>query len=272
MELLIRRSFESGLNPIRRANVEAGELIDFSLLFLETGNSCSGSSEDRELLLVLLSGTCTVRCGRETFESIGLRRDVFSGRPYSVFVPPGTLFEIEAQSKLEAAVLGAPSTAEGQPELIPPEQVKGRSVGRWNWRRDVYDIVGHGGCTQRLIVGETINAPGAWSSYPPHKHDIQRPPLEVKLEEIYHYRCHPAGGFGFQRIYTSDGEIDEVYTVKDRDTVVIPRGYHPVVAAPGYSLYYLWVLSGDTQLMQPYDDPAHAWVKGVETLIDEMGR
>lgn len=272
MNLLMRREFSSGRNAIREANPEAGELIDFSMLCLEPGTAYSGSSEDRELLLVLMSGTCTVRCGGEMFESIGGRRDVFSARPHSLFIPPGTPYEIEAESKLEVAKCGAPAGAVTRPRLIPPEEVTGRSVGRWNWRRDVYDIVGLGGCTERLIVGETINAPGAWSSYPPHKHDVQRPPVEAKLEEIYHYRFSPPGGFGFQRVYTADGETDEVYTVRERDTVVIPAGYHPAVAAPGYSMYYLWILAGDTQLMQPFDDPAHAWVKGVETLIDEVNR
>lgn len=272
MNLLIRRTFGNGRNVVREAKPDAGELIDFGILCLEPGASYSGSSEGRELLLVLMSGTGTVRCGAEAFESIGGRRDAFSARPHSLFVPPGTPYAIEAETKLEIAVCGAPSDAVAKPKLIPPSEVKGRSVGRFNWRRDVYDIVGRGGCTQRLIVGETVNAPGCWSSYPPHKHDVQRPPVEVKLEEVYHYRFSPAGGFGFQRVYSGDGDLDEVYTVMERDTVVIPRGYHPVVAAPGYSLYYLWILAGDTQLMQPFDDPQHAWVKGAEALMDEIGR
>ncbi|MBM3216593.1 5-deoxy-glucuronate isomerase, partial [Candidatus Poribacteria bacterium] len=36
---------------------------------------------------------------------------------------------------------------------------------------------------------------------------------------------------------------------------------HPVAAAPGYELYYLWMLAGDRRKLIPYDDPQHAWVK-----------
>ncbi|MBI3747565.1 MAG: 5-deoxy-glucuronate isomerase, partial [Chloroflexi bacterium] len=49
-------------------------------------------------------------------------------------------------------------------------------------------------------------------------------------------------------------------TIHDGDAVVIRSGYHPVVAAPGYSLYYLWAMAGDGRRMIPYLDPVHAHV------------
>jgi 5-deoxy-glucuronate isomerase len=91
------------------------------------------------------------------------------------------------------------------------------------------------------------------------------------MEEIYHFRIKPQGGFGIQRIY--DGkELDELYVINDGDTVMLPKGYHPVVAAPGYSLYYLWILSGETRFMAPYEDPAHVWQRGAEAVINEILR
>jgi len=109
----------------------------------------------------------------------------------------------------------------------------------------------------RLLVGETINPPGNWSSYPPHKHDEHRPPLEVQLEEVYLFKVDPPGGFGVQLRYDDDGE--DVRTVRDGDVAVITSGYHPVVAAPGYSLYYLWVRAGNGRVMAPFLQPQHAW-------------
>jgi len=56
--------------------------------------------------------------------------------------------------------------------------------------------------------------------------------------------------------------MDEVYIVEQGDTVVIPRGYHPVGAAPGYSLNYTWAMAGE--IRKPgasFDDPRHAWLK-----------
>jgi 5-deoxy-glucuronate isomerase len=57
--------------------------------------------------------------------------------------------------------------------------------------------------------------------------------------------------------------LDVVYTVKNDDVVSLPYGYHPVVAAPGYELYYLWALAGEKRNLIPFDDPEHAWVKRV---------
>ena len=110
----------------------------------------------------------------------------------------------------------------------------------------------------RLIVGETLSPPGNWSSYPPHKHDRQAAPEEVALEEVYFYRLQPAGGFAVQIVYGDDRESARI--VRDGDVVTIASGYHPVVAAPGYALYYLWVLAGEGRELVPYLDPGHAWV------------
>jgi len=41
------------------------------------------------------------------------------------------------------------------------------------------------GATRRLMVGETVNRPGCWSSFPPHKHDEDRPREEVAMEEVF---------------------------------------------------------------------------------------
>ena len=54
---------------------------------------------------------------------------------------------------------------------------------------------------------------------------------------------------------------DEVFVVRDGDVAIIKSGYHPVVGAPGYSLYYLWVMAGRGRQMMPALDPRHAWVQ-----------
>jgi 5-deoxy-glucuronate isomerase len=75
---------------------------------------------------------------------------------------------------------------------------------------------------------------------------------------------HPAQGFGIQRIYSGDDDLDEVYAIRDGEAVVIPKGYHPVAAAPGYRVYHLWMLAGPKRVMRPRDDPDHAWVHQLE--------
>ena len=110
-----------------------------------------------------------------------------------------------------------------------------------------------------LLVCEVITPGGNWSSYPPHKHDVDATPRESALEETYYHRISPAKGFALQRVYSADRELDETMSIGDRDTVLVPRGYHTVSAPPGYDLYYLNVMAGPTRAWAIANDPDHEW-------------
>jgi 5-deoxy-glucuronate isomerase len=110
-----------------------------------------------------------------------------------------------------------------------------------------------------LLVCEVVTPPGHWSSYPPHKHDRDALPEESFLEETYYHRISPAQGFGLQRVYTGDLSLDETMAVRDRDVVLVPRGYHTVSAPPGYSVYYLNVMAGPVRRWAISNDPDHEW-------------
>lgn len=123
----------------------------------------------------------------------------------------------------------------------------------------------------RLLVCEVFTPAGNWSSYPPHKHD-EHSHAERELEEIYYFEVAPAPaeagggpGFGYHRVYSSDGRpVDVLEEVRTGDVVLVPHGYHgPSMAAPGYDLYYLNVMAGpaDDGRWLSTDDPAHAWVR-----------
>jgi len=175
---------------------------------------------------------------------------------------------------LDIAVFSAPAQTDQSARLITPDQVTHASVGVGNWRRDVYTAIGENFPCDRFLIGETVNPPGNWSSFPPHKHDVARPPDEAVLEEVYFYRMKPANGFALQRLYTgatSPGEpYDVAVTLRDGDAVILPKGYHPVVAAPGYQVYYLWCLVGEERAYGAWaDDPEHAWLRRVEPILRE---
>jgi 5-deoxy-glucuronate isomerase len=101
---------------------------------------------------------------------------------------------------------------------------------------------------------------GHSSSYPPHKHDTEAPPTETQLEETYYHRLNPPQGFAFQRVYTDDRSLDEAMAVEDHDVVLVPRGYHPVVAPHAYELYYLNVMAGPGRHWVFKNDPVHEWM------------
>jgi 5-deoxy-glucuronate isomerase len=120
----------------------------------------------------------------------------------------------------------------------------------------------------KIIACEVITPSGNWSSYPAHKHD-EATDTESELEEIYYFEIaagpHGEPGFGFMRTSLSPGKAIEVLAeVHDRDTVLVPHGWHgPCVAAPGFDMYYLNVMAGPgtERAWKISDHPDHAWVR-----------
>ena len=269
----IPADLKDGMNVIRTADPAKDELIDFSIWRGKTGESVQVQTEGKEYGIIIMSGLVDVTCGQQSFREIGGRVSVFSGPATGVWAPPGEEITIKALSEAEVALCAAPSSASGGPQLITPSQVTVKTVGRWNWVRDVHTVIGDNvQQAQRLVIGETFNLPGNWSSYPPHKHTEDNYPFEVRMEEIYHFRVNPPQGFGIQCLFNDDMSIREAYIVEDGDTVVIPAAYHPVAAAPGYQVYYLWMLAAYTdRRMRPKDDPRHAWVHAAGEMARGMG-
>jgi 5-deoxy-glucuronate isomerase len=97
-----------------------------------------------------------------------------------------------------------------------------------------------------LICGETINPPGGWSSWPPHRHEH---------EEIYLYRFDDAAGFGVQMVY--EGDPGEPSIVREGHVERIRGTYHPVVASPKSSMLYVWALAGESMTLTPEPDPRY---------------
>ena len=114
---------------------------------------------------------------------------------------------------------------------------------------------------------EVYTPSGNWSSYPPHKHDARSVDAdgvtlrEAELEEIYFYKVDKPHGFAWQKVYTADGAFHRIVEAKDNDVVMVPRGYHPVVAGYGYNVYYLNILAGTDHSLASTDDPAHHWAR-----------
>ena len=108
---------------------------------------------------------------------------------------------------------------------------------------------------------EVITPAGHWSSYPPHKHDTDTPPVgDRSSRRPTTTASNPPQGFAFQRVYTDDRSLDETLCVEDGDVVLVPRGYHPVGAPHGYDLYYLNVMAGPQRQWIFRNDPAHEWM------------
>ena len=239
--------------------------INLAVADLEPGETVEAPTEG-ETAAVVMSGV--VDASTHDGQSLGRaggRASVFDAPGDTVYAPAGTglrLQTLDEPVQVALAWAAAEPSADAPPaRVITPAEQRIAEVGEGNWSRSVRTILGPDHDAQRLLLGETINPAGNWSSYPPHRHDRDNPPEEVDLEEVYLFKTNPAGGFGVQIRYELDGDgAEEAFLVRDDDIAVIRSGFHPVVAASGYELYYLWVMAGDGRVMMPHLDPAHAWV------------
>lgn len=241
-------------------------------LGLRNGSAWEHFTAQQELVATLLGGAVRVEVNGQVFAQVGGRADMFSGGPTYICLPPGSTCRFTATTATaDLLIVQAPAELGQTSRIVSPEDAPARIVGAGNWTRTVWPGTATTDVTQRLLVGETVNPPGNWSSYPPHKHDTDNPPIEAVYEEVYFFAIKPPGGFGIQRLYehrTGDDALDETFAVEDGDTVIIPRGYHPVVAAPGYQLGYVWSLCGHGHAYGAWsDDPAHAWLRAVEPIL-----
>ncbi len=243
-----------GYTGLRIADLPAGGRIE-----LATGGD--------EAIVLPLSGAVRVTCDGETLDLAG-RTGVFAGPTDFAYVPTGAAVVLESAGGGRFAVTTA--RAERRlpfrygPSSAVPVELRGTGACTRAVRNFAAPAVFE---AQRLIAVEVITPGGNWSSYPPHKHDEERPG-EAILEEIYYYEiaAGPAGpGIGYQRVYgTPDRPLDLLAEVRDRDLVLIPHGWHgPAMAAPGYDMYYLNVMAGPgpERAWRITDDPAHAWVR-----------
>jgi len=237
------------------------EWMSMSARRLSPGETFATTTNGEEAAFVILGGECRADWGVGA-QAIGKRKNVFDGFPYCVYLPHGHRVSFVAETVCEIAECRVPSAASLEPRLIRPEDVASSLRGGGNASRQIVDIMKPEFPADRLVVIEVYTPGGNWSSFPPHKHDVHNPPAEVDLDEIYYYRIdRPREGFALQRLYSPDKSQDFTVRAEDGDAVLVRSGFHPVVAGPGYNVYYLNFLAGTSRTLAVTEDPNHVWLK-----------
>jgi 5-deoxy-glucuronate isomerase len=231
----------------------------------------------REHLVVPLSGSVLVESGEDRALLVG-RASVFAGPTDVAYVASGRPLSVTAsRGPARVAVCAAVASAPHPSGFrhLPAAEVPVELRGAGTASREVRNF-GIPGVLEAdsLIACEVVTPAGNWSSYPPHKHDQERPGVETELEEIYYFEVQVAAGspapdgadpVGYQRVHgTDERPIDVLAEVRSGDVVLVPHGWHgPSMAAPGYDLYYLNVMAGPgpERAWLICDDPAHGWVR-----------
>ncbi len=266
----------SGLNGLPH---NPCRLLGFDLLVLPAGEQFSGTTADREVLAVLLGGKATFEAGGHRFEKVGGRPNVFGGKPHSVYLPAGLEYLVHAEGPVQIGLVSAgpmqgAGDLESEPYVIGPDRVANGTWGAANFKRYFHQILTEAAQpdlpARRLIVGETFTPSGNWSTYPPHKHEVDDLPREAYHEEMYFFKVAPADGFGICHYYNGQGE-EENFTVRDNTIMMAPHGYHTVVSAPGYMTYYLWFLAGEHRHQATVDDPTLGWMSRTVPMLKELG-
>jgi 5-deoxy-glucuronate isomerase len=235
--------------------------ISFSTHRLAADASFTRPGDDREVAVVVLDGNVSLAADGREMGEVGGRDSVFDPSPSPLLlVAPGSPVTVTARRDATIAVAAAPGGEIRETRLVDPAAVRVEARGAGQTARTVRHLLPPEARAGRLIVVEVLTPGGHWSSYPPHKHDTDEPPTERLLEELYYYRFRRPEGFAFQRVYTSDGGLDQSLAPMDGDVVLVPRGYHPVAAAAGYDCYYLNVMAGPVREWKFTLDPDHAWL------------
>lgn len=246
-------------------------LLDFQRLVLADGVTHEEATGDREALLVLFGGRGDVVAAGKTFLGVGKRANPFVGLPHAVYLPAGTDYAVTGRGSLDAGVCSAPSDLHTEPYLIEPSDVTSNRFGAANFGRELRNILTAadqpGRPARRLIVGETLVPSGNWSTYPPHRHEVDDLPRQAAHEEMYYFRVNTPEGFGLARHYSPERAYDTTYAVKDSTILMVPHGYHTTCSAPGYTNYFLWFLAGEHRIQGVELDPDLAWVQKTVPML-----
>jgi len=219
--------------------------IGFAVYRLVEGDVIQLSGEENETAIIVLEGSCDLLIDDLSFPSVGSRDSVFDDKaPETVYSPPAKSIRIVALRRSEVAVAKARcERGVGQARLIRSQDMPTEHRGSGTTERHIRHILDENHAAEKLLLVEVVTPAGNWSSFPPHKHDEDRPGKETYLEETYYYRMSPGHGQAIQRVYDKQ-DMDEVLTARDGDVVLVPKGYHPVAAIPGFTTYYLNVMAG----------------------------
>lgn len=250
---------------VSHSGVTSDMMMSFGVLVLSKGEvhrDPKGSGEER--IWLLSEGSATIRWENNS-QKID-RVDLLNAEPWVLSVPSSVEVSIEAgPDGAEFYRCATDNQTQFASHLYTPSECKSefRGEGMMNETstrivRTVFDDTNHP--QSNLVIGEVIGVPGKWSSYPPHHH---------RQPEIYHYRVFPSQGFGMCLI----GDTPRV--IGDKDTILIHEGeVHPHVAAPGYALWYLWVIrhiENDRYGIQTVP-PQYQWVTAPDAQIWEPKR
>lgn len=212
----------------------ASQHLRYGRIILDAGDApVRIDTGECETGLICLGGSASVKVGGETHRLERLD---------SLYAPRSSRIEVTAAgNRCDVAEVSAPVTGTFPVQVVRFADVQKDpslhfKAGAAASQREVNILIGKNVQAGRLLAGVTFSAAGNWTSWPPHEHGAM-------LEEAYVYIDMPPPSFGIQMVYTDGTSPELVALVREGDCVLMPKGYHPNVAAPGGSINFLWMMA-----------------------------
>ena len=220
----------SYINP---ANSELKFLSYGRIVLEQSSGQIQVDSGENEIAFVCLKGNAYFMINQRKYTT---------GKHDAIYIPGNTSCLIGTESKVDLVECSAPSRKQSSVTLVKYEKIKDdselhMSAGKVPYSREIYTLLGPQVQASRLLIGFTRGKTGNWTSWPPHEHASTR-------EEIYLFYDMPEPAFGVQFVYTDPPNMEFVEVVRENDAVIIPKGYHPNVAAPGCGVNFVWMMAG----------------------------
>ena len=271
MKLLVRPKTKTGVYQQITSEKACWNWLNFEARLMKKGEEWRFETKEYEIGIVLLGGNFKVESNKGNWETKNGRKNVFSGVAHTLYLPRETVFKLTALSEiLDIAYAWCLAEKSFEPKFILPENTPMVIFGGDNATRQFNDLIPPGFGCSRIVSREVYTPSGNWSSFPAHKHDKRTLDkvgnlLEPQQDEIYFYKFQKPEAYAIQQIYTKeedqpDESLNEIYRAQNNDLVLVPRGYHPVVAEHGYNCYYLNFLAGTDQSLLNTTDSNHAWI------------
>lgn len=244
---------KTGLKPYLHIEKEKGRDVgmDVALLVLERGETYTECEAKKESAFLLFSGTADF-CADDSEWRVH-RDSEFTQEASCLHACAGTHIVIRAHEHCEIYVQRVINGTHFDAKCYLPEDVLVQRAGvtelQGTMRRNIKTIFDlENAPYSNMVLGEVLNFPGKWSSYPPHFHP---------QPEVYFYRFDKPQGFG---VGFANGDVHQT---GHNGLLVIEHGFHSQAAAPGYGLCYVWGirhLPGDPWIKTRIDEPEHLWM------------
>ncbi|NCC76255.1 MAG: 5-deoxyglucuronate isomerase [Clostridia bacterium] len=252
MRIRQKDGFKWGYNSVIELNGKHSDMMmDYGILRLNPGHIFDDDTR-LEKVYLLLQGQVTVECAGQTYQ---VRRESFLDDAFWLIdVPEHESVRITGRAEdSEIAVIRTVNSNQFPVKVhdLSNSVIETRGQGTMNetGTRIVKTLLDHALAPEsNIMLGEDIHYPGKWAGFPSHSHP---------QPEIYFYKFQPENGFGLLKLG------DEGVLLEHNDTVTIaPDLVHPQVSAPGYAMYFLWIirhLDGNPYI-RPNFEQQHLWV------------